>query len=219
MIEEPGWRPAGALADGRIGLVHPGRGALRLVRPGEWTGPVVPCAPSPELDIISFHPDGRRAVNGAWHGRDARVWDTATGRVLATLPTGENPSPAFLPDGRILIVTLGEATLWRSPDGGTAWQAEHRWKPEPGRQFWTGAAASPDGRLIALPQSSERIRLVDVKTGEECVTLEPPDPLGLVRARFSADSRFLTVLGPGEAVGRWDLSLLRRELGEIGLDW
>ena len=62
-----------------------------------------------------FSPDGTRIVTGSWD-KTARVWDAATGEVLATLAghAGVVLTPQFSPDGT-RIVTASEdktARVW-----------------------------------------------------------------------------------------------------------
>ena len=77
----------------------------------------------------------------------AKVWDLATGKVLATLTTGPDTT-----------------ARWRSPHdtGGFLATANEKgvlklWRPRPGRRGWPcprsrrgGVAFSPDGKLMGL---------------------------------------------------------------------
>jgi hypothetical protein len=61
--------------------------------------------------------------------------------------------------------------------------------------------------------------LVELATGKELITLEPPRASGLSAIRFSPDNRFLAACGTREQVVVWDLPELRRELAALHLDW
>jgi RNA polymerase sigma factor (sigma-70 family) len=104
------------------------------------------------MDGRAFSPDGRFLVDWAENplGRSridhVYVWDTATGRVVATLAAGPRPGTtcaAFSPDGRTLasasadgVVRLWEVATWKV-------RAEFRGH----RDRVTALAFGPDGRL------------------------------------------------------------------------
>lgn len=77
----------------------------------------------------------------------------------------------------------------------------------------------PDGRRLALPQSGDRIRVLEMASGSDLITLEPPKAFGLDFVQFSPDGRFLAACGSREQVAIWDLPELRRELAALKLDW
>src|SRR5204862_7700651 len=118
----------------------------------------------------------------------------------------------------IISVQITEAAQWSEESGGQ-WQRGRIWRPDPGETFWVTAALSPDGRWLALPQSGDRIRVVETATGAELVTLEPPNAFGLAFVRFSPDGHFLAACGSREQVALWDLPNLRQQLAALRLDW
>lgn len=63
-------------------------------------------------EILHFSPDGALLAS-PWADRRIRVWDVASGRIVATLaiPGDENPIPAFSPDGCYLAVSGEKQTL------------------------------------------------------------------------------------------------------------
>jgi acyl carrier protein len=63
----------------------------------------------------AFDPEGKRVVtadDNAWN--TVRIWDVATGRLLAVLPTSSSSSAAFVSEGKRVIVfdSLGNPSLW-----------------------------------------------------------------------------------------------------------
>jgi WD40 repeat protein len=138
--------------------------------------------------------------------------------VLATLPVGENAFVLWPSPNAIIAVQMNEAAQWPAGSDGR-WRRGRIWRPDPGETFWVPASLSPDGHWLALPQSGDRIRVLETATGAELVTLEPPKAFGLAFVRFSPDGRFLAACGSREQVAIWDLPDLRSELAKLRLDW
>jgi WD40 repeat protein len=133
--------------------------------------------PGSAVAEIAFSPDGslvaaalkRATADGnAWDG-DVCVWQTATGVRLSTLaghPRGAERL-AFSPDGALLLVTSGEATvsLW-DPHAGT------RCLTLPARTFLfpdVGALFGLAGSRLVSPDA----RLLDAVTGRAVTPLRP----------------------------------------------
>ncbi len=93
----------------------------------------------------AFSPDGKMVTAGY------RVWDVATGRLIARFNTKENRDwclPAFSADGRqVITVESDRVCIW---DGATG--AELR-RPIEKIPMAHNAAISPDGRLVAVGQA------------------------------------------------------------------
>src|SRR5438128_49158 len=73
-------------------------------------------------DVV-FSPDGRRlATIGGLDVSDVKLWDVATGEVVATWEThsGQTMSVAFSPDGTTLATGGG---VWNGPGQVTFWNA------------------------------------------------------------------------------------------------
>src|SRR5262249_14079115 len=88
------------------------------------------------------------------------------------------------------------------------------WQPLTGRMAFT-----PDGRVLALARSAGVVQLVDPATGGELATLTPPESYLISWLGFSPGGPRLA-MAPGRGVIQsWDLRLIRRQLGAMGLDW
>src|SRR5688500_3978604 len=92
-------------------------------------GTMAPDAPLPilvlkghtrDLANAAFSPDGKKVVTASSDGT-ARIWDSATGAVLATLSGHEEAvrSAAFSPDGARVVTASrdGSARIWDATTG------------------------------------------------------------------------------------------------------
>src|SRR5207237_4227712 len=55
------------------------------------------------VNCVAFSPDGKLLATGSV-GNPVRIWDSATGKIVKTLPEQNVVSLAFAPDGRMLGV-------------------------------------------------------------------------------------------------------------------
>ncbi|MBD0742432.1 helix-turn-helix domain-containing protein [Streptomyces sp. CBMA152] len=148
---------------------------------------------------VALSPDGRTLATG---DATARLWDTATGDLRATLPDRtrmeEVQDLAFTPDGRALALTGGlDTRLWDPASGhvSTGRTDDH-----------TGvvnAVLSPDGRTRATVSArNSTLNLWDISTGRLRVTV-PGSKDRAQAVAFSADSRTVAT-GNGTALHLWD---------------
>ena len=211
-----GWEMALRARDGRVVLVNTTLGLAEIVSPEDPAGRRI--GPHAALDSVALSPDGTRLATGTWQGKDIKIWEIASGRLLATLPAGESAFVLWPSANTIISVQMTGSGQWvQEPNG--QWRCDRVWQPDPGQTFWLHTSLSPDGRWLALPQSGERIRLVEIATGRELITLEPPRAFGLGFVQFSPDGRFLAACGSREQVAIWDLPDLRDELAKLRLNW
>jgi hypothetical protein len=177
------------------------------------TDPIL-LGPQRDVQLIAVSPDGRWVATGTWTGMNEGVfvWDAATGRRVAVVPTGDTGAVAFTPDGRWLATG-------RASSGARLWHAGS-WAPGPslgeGNDLWF----SPDGALLAHSTLGDRIRLQDPQTGRILATLEDPLQGRCASLAFTPDGTHLVC--DGDKAGSlhvWDLRLIRRQLASLGLDW
>lgn len=170
------------------------------------------------LDEVAISPDGRWAAAGARHGAShARVWQVTERAVALDLPVGGNSRVAFSPDGRWLVTGSGqEYHLWKTGSWIKHWSMP---RDNPG-QAPGPAAFAPQSHILALVPDLTSIRLVEVETGRQLVTLRAPE-LGLQRTlAFDPTGRWLAAaLENGSAVELWDLELLHAGLKSMKLGW
>ena len=202
----------------------------RFSSTGRWLGPqwngngvgrmqLLEVTPSREYRTIvsslgagqgSYHagdvsPDGRLLALGMGPARD-RLWDLASGRELAVLPTGGH-CVLFQREGRELL-TCGTAELLRWPiqQGPAATHAIRLGRPQklplPFDPDWV--APSPDGRAVAVVSEAAGAGLVmDLTTAS--VRGQPFAHPGAGRVALSPDGRWVAVTGwHSDRVRLWD---------------
>ncbi len=119
------------------------------------------------VDCLAFSPNGKLLLAAEAAGKKARLWDLAEARILYTFqhdPPVPIAAVAFHPHGELVATAYGnggdEVQLWRVDTG----------EPVPTRLRHSGPlrsiAFNPDGTHLASIDSSERVRVWDVVTGE-----------------------------------------------------
>ncbi len=168
---------------------------------------------SPFLAHPAISPDGRWVATGTWGaGSGVKVWNAHTGALAHDLPVKGAAWPRFSPDGKWLVTT--------SNDGVLLWSRKlEAW--EPGLKFPAPGAVgllpafSPDGNVLAVPESRSLVRLIDLATGREFASL----PTKGGPCCFSPDGSQLVTGSENHALQVWDLRLIREQLATMGLDW
>ena len=122
---------------------------------------------------------------------------------------------AISADSRWLLGSEGAAyVIWDS----TTWQPAFRLPAALADSVPGSAAFSPDGTLLALEVTHDRIRLLRTGTWDEVLTLTPPQDIPIERMAFGPDGKHLFTTG-GQILHRWDVERLKEELAAMGLGW
>lgn len=165
---------------------------------------------------VAVSPDGKWVATGT-HGRNldagAKLWDGTTGQHVTDLPVDSFCQIRFSPDGRWLVTTGGGPRIW----------AVGTWREGPtlaGARHTGDVCFTADSQILALEGRPGEVRLVRPQTGEELARLTAPEQTRLIPQAFTPDGTRLVTLGTETgALHIFDLSSIRGQLVELGLDW
>ncbi len=167
---------------------------------------------------IAFSPNGKRVATGGLAGSSdttARLWDTETGRLLATCAGEKGHSravtaAAFSPDGRWLATGSQDYTvkLWDGATGRYRFDVGKTAKDRHSHMV-TAIAFSPDGKYLATGSQDRTVKVWDVSSPDA-----PDKPLvtwskfespvnGLA---FSPKGERLAAIGQSGTVKVWDVT-------------
>ena len=164
-----------------------------------------------DCQSVSVSPDGQWLAIGVQAQRfgGAQIRRISDAKKVAELPIDYGTAVEFSPDGKLLMTGATPCRLW---EVGT-WREVRKI----GGQAW---GFSPDGRLVAVKDASNVIRLVETETGGTLARFESPDSCDADWVTFSPDgSKLVVTTNDGPAVHAWDLRAIRKQLAEMGLDW
>jgi eukaryotic-like serine/threonine-protein kinase len=164
--------------------------------------------------FLSVSSDGKLIATGTQGGRNVRIWDAITNRLIRELEINAGSVAAFSPDGRWLATDQSGSgvQIWSTSD----WQPKHTVAAD--RQ--SRIAFSPTQKLVAVESGSGSIRLFDPETGKLQAELEDPDHARASWLTFSPDgSRVIAASNDIHAVRVWDLAALRRGITTYGMAW
>ena len=158
-----------------------------------------------DVRAVAFSPDGKSILTGCDDSL-ARLWDTATGKLLHAPLKHSGPvhAVAFHPDGKTFVTGSIDKTarLWDASTGQPIGQ------PMKHESRITAAAFSPDGQTMMTGSYDRSARLWDASTGTADRPASLASRLGLRRGvqprRQDPVDRLHGRHGP--AVGRGDRS-------------
>jgi WD40 repeat protein/class 3 adenylate cyclase len=156
-----------------------------------------------EVMGIAYSSDGKRLATIA-DDNTIRIWDTASGKSLITISTGELPqniyhSISFSPDATRLAASASDnmAKIWDAVSGKELLVLKGH------TDLVTAAIFSPDGKWIATTSADQTTKIWDATTGQEVLTLiGQNDQVNDVA--FSPDEKYIATAGESTGAMIWD---------------
>jgi serine/threonine protein kinase/WD40 repeat protein len=167
------------------------------------------------VESVSATTDLRWLAAGTWGGTGVKVWNVPKRRLECELPFPGSARVAFSPDSKLLAASGTKYEVWQAGSWRRLYEVR---KPDsenaPGAMLF-----SPDNRWLAVIERGHEIVLLEAATGIELARLRSPQQTGITALCFSADASKLLALQTDQSLQIWDLSVMRRELAALGLDW
>jgi WD40 repeat protein/predicted Ser/Thr protein kinase len=150
------------------------------------------------ITAFTFSPDGTRLASAS-EERTARLWDPATGALLATCRghTSKVLGVAFRPDGARLVTTSADGTV-RQWDAATGREVESPYDRHTGEV--AAAVYSPDGQWVASAGTDRTVRVWRA-TGRDDVAVLHGHTESVTELAFAPDGRRLASLSRERGLG------------------
>jgi tetratricopeptide (TPR) repeat protein len=219
-------------ADGRVAVLPLYSDGALVVHRGP---PRRPLRVGPQYDVrhVWVSPDGRWVMTRSWFldnsGVRVKVWDTETGKLFANLPYPEvSEISGFSTDSRGIYVSgkesrrlelesLRHAPLEHAPGIAASPAGQERWATSPAP---LGGDFHPDQCVRAIGSDQGVIRLMKTDKDEEIAQFPAPEVGQFYPSGFSRDGTLLLARGRESGTTYiYDLSRIRPQLADMGLDW
>ncbi|WP_165917318.1 caspase family protein [Flaviaesturariibacter aridisoli] len=163
---------------------------------------VLPIGHNGRINGLAYSPDGKRVATASGD-HTAKIWDAATGALLADLKgfQGSVYKASFSPDGRLLLATPAFddslAKIWDATTGAFVGDLVGH-----SRSLQSGAF-SPDGHRIITASADGTARIWDVAT-RQTVRILKGHRGALKSARFSPDGQRVLTASSDRSARLWD---------------
>ncbi|MBK8974632.1 MAG: protein kinase [Planctomycetes bacterium] len=172
--------------------------------------------PHDDVRYTALSSDGHWIATGSWVA-GIRVWDRATGSLVAQLGDGPQCQVEFSPDAAYLASTVDGGRLWRTG----SWELVRGFGLSGSIAEGAFVAFAPGSDMLALAGPDGRFLLADPRTGDHLATLFEPRRGRTNALRFSTDGARLMAISVdlGGALHVFDLPALGDGLRAAGLSW
>jgi WD40 repeat protein len=226
----------------RCGLLPLGTAVYAFLAITPCKQSAAPMAPPPQIDTLdldghadelgcaAFSPDGKLAATGCYD-KSVRVFDTATGKLVATFPFGDDVDNA--PDTFGVRSRGLQRALAFSPDGKKLAAGGGDWLPAATlasvfdlsakkksfdlrryRQFVQSVAFSPEGARLATASHDATVQLSDAATGKLTGTFAGHD-WSVTAVAFAPDGKTVAsacCVSANRSIKLWDAVTMRESL-------
>ena len=155
------------------------------------------------LTEVEYSPDGTRLATSSFDGT-ARVWDAASGRLVATLAgdSGALFDVGFAPDGSRLatVGSDGSVRIWDVATSAALARCDGHTGPV------VQVAFSPDSARLATAGSDGSARIWGATSGELRHTLRGPGGDAVQTVAFAPDGSRVASAGAGATAWIWDVT-------------
>jgi WD40 repeat protein len=158
---------------------------------------------------VQFSPDSKRLAGAVYAEGSVCVWDAATGQELFTVRQNLSENSMKLafscPDGKHLIVTREEGLKLLDAATGREVRTVARQAGTAVGWAWGLAVSRPDGKRLATAGEDHTVKLWDLETGQEVLTLRGHGAR-VWSVAFSPDGQQLVSSSQDGTVRIWDAS-------------
>jgi WD40 repeat protein/serine/threonine protein kinase len=200
IVFSPDGRSVAGIRSNTIVLWNVSSGAEAMTMKSNWN----------DYPSIAFNPDGRQIACG--NGDVVEIWNVASGNKTMTLRghTGSVYCVAFSPDGRS-VVSVSEKNEMKVWDAGTGAELLNvAWQRNSPESFADGAARHVrsiafirDGKWVVVPGYDETVRVWDLSSGEQVMTLRG-HKLFVRGVAVSPDGRRIASCSSDKTIKIWD---------------
>lgn len=171
-----------------------------------------------KLDAIAFSPDGSTLATGSGDSLSVRLWDADTGRERGRLSDHTGPiwSVNFSPNGSLLAATSGVVPGVAARTGETHVGEIRLWDLTGGQpRLWTTlvgheygiitAVFAPDGQTMASGGFDREVKLWDLATGRERLSLQGHEGW-VATVAFTPGGEMLATGSHDHTIKLWDVA-------------